>query len=875
MSRIGDMLFRLRALTRRRRMEDELDEEIGFHLEMETRALRARGWTADAAAGEARRRLGGVARETQRARDAWGLAPVLDLGADVRVALRQLRRRPAFTAIGVGTLALGLAAAVALSSVAVGLLVRPLPVADEARLQVFWSDFNWRGEEFDFVRERQQAFSGLAAYSNEGYTLRTGDQSGTVLATVASAELFDVLGVRAFMGRTFQPGDDRPGASPIVVVSHGFWQQELGGDPQVVGRRVDIDGAPVEIVGVMPPGFYFPSPLFRVFRPLRLDPADPAYAGNGWLVLVGRERPGLTRGERDADVQRIAQALGTRFTYPAAWDKTKGASVQPLRAYTRGAVRPAVLLLQAAVLLVLGIACANVAALVLARTTDRADELALRTALGAGRGRLVRQIVVESIVLAGLAATVGAGLAVAGFHALVARLPLGDRLDETLAVDWRLFAMAALFAAVVGTIVSLAPARAVLTGRLQGPGRERSAAGGGRLHGPRRVHDALVVAEVALAVALVAGAALFARSVQRLYAVETGFDPAHVAAVDVVAPSQVMAEPARAAFFTDLVERAAALPGVAGAGLVTRLPLRDGGWQGTVTVEDRPDLGDGREPNALYRIVSPGYLPAMDVDIVRGRGFTDADGAGAPPVTIVSASFAAAMWPGRDPIGRRLRHGFAAAPRWVTVVGVAEEARMTRMTGDNPFVFYVPLAQSPAPEGPALVVKGAGADPPLSAIRALVGTLDPRVAVGRVTTLDAVVADAVAQPLRLRFFLGMLGGLALCIGAVGIYSVVSYSVTRRRAEFGVRLALGASPRRILADVLGAGLFPVAIGVVLGLIGTLAAGSLAARFLFGVASSDAPSLVIAAAALLTTGALAALVPAVRAGRTDPVEALRAE
>ena len=265
----------------------------------------------------------------------------------------------------------------------------------------------------------------------------------------------------------------------------------------------------------------------------------------------------------------------------------------------------------------------------------------------------------------------------------------------------------------------------------------------------------------------------------------------------------------------------------------------------------------------------------MGIAVEAGRGFTAGDGAGAPPVAVVSAAFAERMWPGRDPIGRRIRHTFGDQPTWVTVVGVAEETRMIRMTGDNPNVLYVPLAQSNAPEGPALIVKGAGAAPPMPAVRALVRELDPRVAIGRSTTLDAVVAGAVAEPLRLRFFLSILGGLALVIGAVGIYSVVSYSVTRRRAEFGVRLALGAAPRRILSEVVTSGLVPVGIGVVAGLAGTLALGSTVGRFLYGVEPADAASLAVAAAALLAAGLIAAAVPGLRAGRTDPITALRAD
>ena len=537
-------------------------------------------------------------------------------------------------------------------------------------------------------------------------------------------------------------------------------------------------------------------------------------------------------------------------------------------------MRPAVLLLQFAVLGVLAIACANVAALVLARTTDRAEELALRAALGAGRGRLVRQIVTESVAMSALAGGLGALLAMAGFRALVRRLPLADGLEDALAVDWTLFAVAFGLSMVVGVVVALAPVRALLVGELRAPGKER-ATGGVSAGGPRRAHGMLVALEVALAVLLVAGATMFTRSVQQLYAIDTGFDPTDVAVLDVVAPTQIMAAPARQAYFAALVDRVAGLPGVAAAGLATRVPLRDGGYQGTVTIEDRPDLGEGREPNALYRMVTPGFFTAMDIAVARGRAFTAADGAGAAPVGIVSAAFAARMWPDRDPIGRRVQHRFSDTPTWVTIVGVAEETRMTRMTGENPNVLYVPLAQSAAPEGSALIVKGAGGAPPLAAVQAVVRALDSRVAIGRVTTLDAIVAGAVAEPLRLRFFLTVLGALALVIGAVGIYSVVSYSVTRRRAEFGVRLALGAAPRRILAEVVRSGLTPVMLGVVGGLAGALALGSTVGRFLYGVAPIDAVSLTVAAAALLAAGLLAAVVPGLRAGRTDPVTALRAD
>ena len=873
MSWISDAAFRVRAFVRRGAMERDLSDEVAFHLEMDARKLVEHGWSPAAAAAEARRRFGVVGREEQRARDSWGIGLAVEVLSDVRIALRQLWRRPLFSVLGIGTLALGVGATVALSSVVSGLLLKPLPVRDDSRLHVFWSDYDWRGVEFDFVKERQRAFAGLAAYSTEGYTLRVNDQSSTILAGVASAELFDVLGAGPLMGRTFQAGDDRPGAAPIVVLSHGFWQQELGGDPHVIGRRLEIDGSPVEVVGVMPRGFYFPTPQLRVWRPLTLDPSTDAYQGNGWLVLVGRERAGISRGELDADVEAIAAALGARFQYPAAWDKSRGATLRSLRDYTMGAVRPAVLLLQGAVLLVLAIACANVAALVLARTTDCSAELTLRAALGAGRGRLVRQIVTESVTMSLLASGLGAGLAVVSFQALVSRLPLADGLEDTLAVDWTMFAAALALSLVVGVLVALAPVRALIGGVSLGVSRERTS--GGLASGPRRVHGALVAVEVALAVLLVAGSTMLVRSVSGLYAIDAGFEAPDVTTLDLVTPTRVMAAAERREFFRQMTDRVAALPGIGAAGLVTRLPLRDGGWQGTVTIEDRPDLADGRQPNTYYRVVTAGYFPAMGIQMRAGRGFLDTDGQGAGAVGIVSEAFAQRMWPGRDPIGRRIRSAFEDEPRWITVVGVAEEARVVRMTGENPMVLYVPFAQSTAPEGAVLVVKGAGAPPSVPALRALVRELDARVAIGRVGTLDGVIAASLAEPLRLRFFLSVLGMLALVIGAVGVYSVVSYSVTRRRAEFGVRLALGAAPRRILSEVIRGGLIPVVLGVVAGLAGAMALGRILGRFLYGITPTDPLSLAAAASALLMAGAVAAFVPGLRAGRTDPVEALRAE
>jgi putative ABC transport system permease protein len=771
MRRLGDWWFRLKAALFPGRQERELDQELDFHLAMQAEQLRREGFSPEEARREAARRFGGLGREREVVRDAWGIGWIRDLAADLRHTVRQAWRRPGYTVLGVATLALGIGATVAIFSVVRGLLVRPLPVAQEERLQVFWSDYNWRGVEFDFVKERIQAFERLAAFSSDLATLR-GDQGSTAVVTVvASAELFDVLGRAPLMGRTFRAGEDRPGAEPSLVVSYGLWQQELGADPAIIGRRIIFGGVPTTVIGVMPKGFYFPSPEYRAWKPLELDPASGHYQGNGWLVLIGRTKADASEARVADDIAAIARSLGERFTYPAAWDKTKNASSRPLRVYLLGDVKPMLLLLLAAVAMVLVMACANTAALVLARTTDRTAEMTLRVALGAGRARVARQVITESVVLSVVAAGVGAAIAAGLFQALVASLPLGG-FGAVVSVDWMTFAAAIGLAVVVGLLVSVLPVRALLQGRLASLGTERSAPGLRR--GPGRAHAVLVGVEVALGVVLAAGAALFVRSVGRLAAIDPGFDPKGVVALDVITPVTDIDGPARRQFFRDAVAAAARVPGVEYAGMVSRLPLRDGGNQGTVMIDGRPDLAGPNEPNSLYRPVSPTFFPAMGVRIVRGRGFEEADRVGAMPVAIVSEAFAQRAWPGLDPIGRRVRTRMTADTAWITVVGVAEETRMVRLVGENPLTLYVPWEQTPyAAEGGVLVVKTAGgAEAALTAIERAVRALDNRVALARPTSLDAVVGQSLAEPLRLRFFLSLFAGVALLLGTVGVYGVV-------------------------------------------------------------------------------------------------------
>jgi predicted permease len=789
-----DLWFRVRAIFRRDDMERGLDEELTFHLEMEAKKLEAAGHPPEEARRLARVRFGGVERFRERARASWGVTALQDARADLRFAWRQLRKHPAFSVLAALTLALGIGGTVAIFSVVDGLLLRPMPVRAEGELSVFWMDYNWRGVEYDFVRERTRAFPELAAFSNDGYTLRGNERSSLIVAGVSSANLFDVLGARPLLGRTFREGEDRPGAEPVVVLSWGTWQTELGGDRDVVGRRVALNGRPSTVIGVMPRNFWFPTPDMEAWVPLNLDPDDQQYQGNGWLVLLGRKGPGVTAAQVDEDLASLSRALGERFDYPDAWDKTRSPYVTPLRDYVLGDVRPPLLLLLGAVGLVLLMACANVAALILTRTADRQGEMAVRAAIGAGRVRLARQVLTESILLGAVGGVLGLGLAVAVFGVLVASLPLGSGLDDTLALNWRALVASLLLAVGTGAAISLAPMRHLLAGDLSGSSFGQRG-GGGSLAAPARMQRALVVAEVLLAVVLVTGAGLLVRSVDRLRAIEPGLDPEGVLIAGVLLGEESVDAPRRREVLRSLVERARALPGVQAADLINRVPIRDGGWQGTVTVQDRPDLSDDRAPNAYYRTVGPETFEALGAEIARGRGFLPTDDASAPRVVVVNETFAGRMWPGEDPIGRTItRNGFSGGD--ISVVGVVRDIAVDGLVGDVPMAAYYPWAQTMADTNfGILLLRTSTGDPGAMApaVRALVAEIEPNAVVGETTTMAGVVDDAMAETLRLRFFLALFSLMGLVMGSVGIYGVAALGGVRH--PHGAGRATGSAPRR--------------------------------------------------------------------------------
>lgn len=787
---------------------------------------------------------------------------------DAKYALRGLAARPLFAGLVTLTLGVGVGATAAVFSIVESALLDPLPYQAPDELVQFWSEYSWKNPEFLLLRDEFPGFRKVFAYTTVRQTMPDpgGGPARALNGVEATAEIFSTLGVSALRGRTFREGDDAPGAEPVVVLSHGLWRSAFGMDPGIVGRRVDLNGVTRTVVGVLPRGFWFPNPEHHVFVPRELDPGNR----NGNLMLVGRLAEGRSADGMDAELGAITRALGGRFDYPdPRWDRTRNASLTPLESALLGPTRPALLLALGATGLILLIACANVAALLLGRLRGRRAELAVRSALGAGRGRLGRQLVTESVVLGLLSGLVGAGVAAGAFRLLVSTLPLIPGAAESLTVDWTVFAGAMVVAAGAGLLVGLGPLaalvrtdlRGAMTGRSEGVGPDA----GGRLEG------GLVVAEVALAVTLVAGAGLLIQSVRAMRSLDAGFDPSGVVALDVAQGSGDFTHEERARNLAELARRAEGLPGVASAASIQWPPLRGPGWNFGLAIEGRPEVNE----STLYRIVTPGYFETMRIRLLRGRTFRDSDRADDPPVVVVNQAFADRYWPGEDALGKRINTG--VDDRWATVVGVVSDVRIGGLREPIRPARYV-LAEQIAytADNHTLVVRTEGATEALvPRLRRLVGEMDPRIAVARVDDMEARFIEAMGEAHELMILLGVLGGLALLLGAVGTYGVVSHWVTRRSRTWGILLALGVTPGRVVAGVLKRGGGLVLLGVALGVGCALVGARTLRTFLFQVAPTDLRALALAAAVLAATGLVAAWIPARRAARTDPLAVLREE
>ncbi len=789
--------------------------------------------------------------------------------ADARYAARRLRARPAYTLLAVLTLALGVGGTAAIFGVARPLVVDPLPYAHAGEVGTFWMPGWWTEEEFVFLRDKFSGFRAVAAHRPGDVTLRQGDGPARLVpGLTASAELFDVLGARPLVGRAFRAGDDGQGAEPVAVLSYGLWR-ELGGTPALLGTRLTLDGVPRTVVGVMPRGFWYPDPSVRVWLPRPLNPEGR----NGSYTLVGRVAPGQDVRRMDAHLRRLAAVIADRFDYVARADKTRGAALTPLREALLGSARPAVVATVAAMGLILLIACANVAALMLGQVEGRGSELALRSALGAGRRRLTQQIVVEALLVGLGAGVLGAALAAAGFHALASALPIGA-WAEGARLDWTTFAAALAIAVGAVLLVALVPSFSLWRGDLRGAlGRARTGGIQGR---GGRVERGLVVAEVALAMLIASGAALLVRSVANLYAIDPGIDTRGVAVVDVVSRLGLPAGE-RGRTVDELTAALGALPGARSAAAAMKIPLRGGGDSFGLAAAGRPA---SERTNTYFRVVSPAYFAAMGIAVRDGRAFDASDRPVHPDSTaaeisvVVNQALARKHFPGASPLGRYLEGGFDARQRIVGVVDDVAEAALT--DGPEPTAYYLGSQAGWFGNRTTFVVRAARPDDAealLDRARAVVNRTAPGFAVQEVTTMSRVFDTAVGPARQVMALLSLLSALALALGAVGIYGVISHFAARRKRDWAIRLALGLPASRVVRHIVGQGTGLVAAGIALGVAGTAALARLLATFLFGVGAVDPLALAGAAAALLAVGLVAAFVPARRAGAVAPATVLR--
>ena len=803
---------------------------------------------------------------------------------DIRYGLRSLLKRPGATVIALVTLALGIGVNTAIFSAVDSVLLRPLPLKDPQRLVSIWEQTLQIGikqnhvapANFFDLRNQTQAFEGIGAYSDFDINLTNDGEPERLNGEFVTANVFSILGVQPALGRTFLPDEDRLGQHHVVVLSDALWQRRFNRDPSILNRNVTLNGESFTVVGVMPRRFFFPLRETELWVPWAMEPEQASGRGDHYLRLVARLRHGTTLERANAEVSAIGQRLAGE--YPAT-NEGLGFVVNSLHQDYVGDLRLPILILFGAVALVLLIACANVANLLLAQATTRRKEIAIRMALGARRWTIVRQLLIESLLLAGGGGLLGVLGAFWGVQGLSKLLPESLSKLQDVNLDTRVFLFA--FAASVLTALVFGGVPALLAARAK-PGNTlnevaRDAAGGASGRNVRRV---LVVSEVALAVVLLVGAGLLIRSFQRIRQVDPGFKPANLLTMRTVLPFPKYAkQETRRAFYDELLRRVNEIPGVESAGIITFLPLSFSGMKFNFSVEGRTPPGDMDLPFALYRVVSPDYFRAMGIPLQRGRFFDAHDLADSQPVVVVNRRLAEQFWPGEDPTGKRVKVGPLESPNsWAVVVGVVGDVRQTDLYGEQQHEMYVPYAQERrgfiAPRD--LVVRTKGDATSLAgAVRQAVWAVDKDQPVSDVRTMDQVFAAAISRERFQALLLGLFAALALVLACVGLYGVISYSVAQRTHEIGVRVALGAQPGDVLQLVIHEGMLLTLAGLVIGIAVGLLATRVLSDMLYGVTTTDPLTFIGVPAFLLLVAFLACYIPARRATRIDPLVALRYE
>ena len=890
-----ELVSRIGALFGRRTAEQDLREEMRFHLEMEARRHIAAGVRPEEARRIAARDFGGVERFKEDVRDERGARWFQDIGGDLRYGIRTLARRPLFTTMAVLTLALGIGATTALFSVVKAVLLTPLPYGDPDRIAVIWSA--WKGfdqtwlsyDEFEAYDSEIRAFANVGLFSDGAVNITENGEPERVRAGFVTEDVFSVLGVQPALGRGFTKDEDRPGGARVIVLGNDVWQRRLGGDPSVLGRQIDVGGNPTTVVGIMPAGFRLPLDFggagpTEVWLPLATDaPSEgatpgPAFTKGGQshgFYGVARLRDGFTIETANSQLNALIAQATRDGVYPVGMQFR--AYAVPLEQQVTGRIRPALLIVFAAVGIVLLIACANVAGLMLVRGEARRRELAVRAALGASGQRLTRQLFTESAVLATIGGALGVALAAVAVEVVRNAAPADlPRFGEArLDLPVLLFALGtAILAAVAAGVLPALQAGNVTPGNELKEGGRSSTAGAARL----RWRQALVAAEVALAVVLVSAAGLMVRSVSNLFAIDAGIDPRNVLTMRLSTPSAYYPDSFKVvAFHEELKRRITAIPGVASMGTVRILPLASemGDW-GLQVEGYTPPPNEGTPGD--WQVVTPGYFEAMGLRLVQGRFLEERDRMDAPLAMVVNRRFAEKYFAGREPLGKRVRIGGSPDSAFYTVVGVVENVHHNSLTREVKTQFYAPLAQYARAPGNTtrsanIVIKTEG-DPLAVAqpVREAIRSLDPRLPVSEIRTMEQVVAASIAEPRFAMGLLGLFGTLALLLSAIGIFGIVSQVVAARSHEFGIRVALGAKPRDLMMISLRTGVAQTLIGLAVGIGASLVLTRAMTDLLHGVSPTDPLTFAMVATVTATVAVLASVGPARRAARTDPMTVL---
>jgi putative ABC transport system permease protein len=806
---------------------------------------------------------------------------------DMRYGIRGLLKRPGFTAIAVITLALGIGANTAIFSVVNAVLLRPLPYPEADRLLVPWGSRGDASEHTvvsypDFVdwQAQTKTLEYIAAYSSSGTLLREGDaEPELIVGAAASADLFPLLNVTPVLGRAFTREDDQANAPSVIVLGYSLWQRRFNSDPNIVGKQIRIGSTSASVLGILPEGFRFPARATKTefLRPLAPTLGERTQRRSSYsLRTIARLRPGITAAAAENEMRAIGVRLEQQ--YPDEGFRL-GARLIPLQEEVTWGSRTPLLVLLGAVGFVLLIACANVANLTLVRAASRHREMAIRAALGAGRRRVVRQLLTESLLLSLLGGTLGLLLAWWGVHFLLASSPLNVPGLTDAGLDTRVLTFTAVISILTGVIFGLAPALQASRADLQDALKEgsRNAAGGAVRN---RVRAALVVVEVALSLVLLVGAGLLGKSFLLLSEVRPGFEPQHVLSTDLsLARSKYPRAEQQQAAFAEIVNRAAAIPGVEAAAVIYPLPLSGNSNANTFLIAGRPALRPEDKPISNHRTISPDYFHALSIPVSRGRSFDARDNQNAPPVIIVNETFARRFFPGAEALGQRIiiegESGDNVAPPPREIVGVVGDVRHDGLDTDAGPEYYVPYTQTAEP-GMSLVVRSSADNPGLAGnVREAIKQVDKEQYVSAIQPMTKLVAESISRRRFNTMLTGLFAVVALLLASVGIFGVLNYTVAQRTQEIGLRVALGAQTRDVLRLILGQGVRLIMFGVVLGLVASLALTRVLAGMLFGVTPTDPLTFVAVSVLLASVALLACYIPARRATKVDPLVALRYE